>query len=119
MSRRRVHRSRFRASPIHWALRAGRRFGVSTGLFSSALAQTSPTLASAPVAVASTDASAATPKTGSARFFELHESFLKRAKTGPIGVLFLGDSITEGWTKAPHIWDLAGDAIGNGLTDTV
>jgi lysophospholipase L1-like esterase len=51
------------------------------------------------------DASAATPKTGNARFFELHEKFLTRAKSGPIGVLFLGDSITEGWGKAPHIWD--------------
>src|SRR5439155_25463894 len=51
------------------------------------------------------DASAAIPKTGNARFFELHESFLKRDKAGPIGVLFLGDSITEGWTKAPHIWE--------------
>jgi lysophospholipase L1-like esterase len=51
------------------------------------------------------DASAATPKTGNARFFELHDKFLTRAKSGPIGVLFLGDSITEGWGKAPHIWD--------------
>lgn len=61
--------------------------------------------AAAPTAVAAVDASAATPKTGNKRFFELHESFLKRAKEGPIGVLFLGDSITEGWHKAPHIWD--------------
>jgi lysophospholipase L1-like esterase len=51
------------------------------------------------------DASAAIPKTGNARFFELHEKFLARAKEGPIGVLFLGDSITEGWGKAPHIWE--------------
>lgn len=51
------------------------------------------------------DASAPLPKTGNARFFELHESFLARGKSGPIGVLFLGDSITEGWRKAPHIWE--------------
>lgn len=51
------------------------------------------------------DASVGAPKKGNARFFELHESFLKRTKEGPIGVLFLGDSITEGWKKAPHIWD--------------
>jgi beta-glucosidase len=37
------------------------------------------------------------------RFFELHESFLKRAKEGPVGLLFLGDSITEGWKKAPLV----------------
>jgi lysophospholipase L1-like esterase len=51
------------------------------------------------------DASAAIPKEGSDVFFEKHESFLARAKTGPIGLLFIGDSITEGWRKAPHIWD--------------
>lgn len=62
-----------------------------------------------PVAPLSTsdlpDASAPIPKTGNARFFDLHESFLARGKAGPIGVLFLGDSITEGWRKAPHVWD--------------
>jgi beta-glucosidase len=63
-----------------------------------ATAQTNPT----PDAV---DASAALPKTGNARFFELHESFLARGQAGPIGVLFLGDSITEGWKNAPHIWE--------------
>ncbi|MEJ1973591.1 MAG: GDSL-type esterase/lipase family protein [Lacunisphaera sp.] len=66
----------------------------------AAPAPASPAVAAAPV-----DASSATPKTGNARFFELHEQFLARGKAGPIGVLFLGDSITEGWTKAPHIWD--------------
>ncbi len=69
------------------------------GLFSLAIAQ--PT---APVAAA-VDPTAAIPKTGSERFFKLHESFLARAKSAPIGVLFLGDSITEGWNKAPHIWE--------------
>ncbi len=51
------------------------------------------------------DASAPIPKTGSTRFFQMHESFLQRAKEGPIGLLFLGDSITEGWRSAPHIWE--------------
>jgi lysophospholipase L1-like esterase len=50
------------------------------------------------------DASAPIPKRGNARFYELHASFLKRAKEGPMGVLFLGDSITEGWAKAPAVW---------------
>ncbi len=50
-------------------------------------------------------ASVATPKTGNAAFFEKHAAFLARAKAGPMGVLFLGDSITEGWKKEPHIWD--------------
>jgi lysophospholipase L1-like esterase len=34
-------------------------------------------------------------KTG--KFQKNHQSFLKRSKAGPIGLLFLGDSITEGW----------------------
>jgi lysophospholipase L1-like esterase len=72
-----------------------------------AVAQTpapvAPAVSAAPAAPV--DASAAIPKTGNARFFELHESFLARGKAGPIGVLFLGDSITEGWRRAPHIWE--------------
>ncbi len=51
------------------------------------------------------DASQAAPKAGNTRFFEMHESFLARGKAGPVGLLFLGDSITEGWKKAPHIWE--------------
>lgn len=39
------------------------------------------------------------------RFLELHNSFLDRAKAGPIGALFLGDSITERWNKASETWN--------------
>ncbi|MDF2440389.1 MAG: hypothetical protein JWN98_1373 [Abditibacteriota bacterium] len=39
-----------------------------------------------------------------ARFLQQHESFLKRGKEGPIGALFLGDSITAGWSGAREIW---------------
>ena len=60
--------------------------------------------AQAAAPAATVDASAALPKRANARFYELHASFLKRAKEGPVGVLFLGDSITEGWTKAPAVW---------------
>lgn len=78
-------------------------------LVSVAVAQTPATTPSAVAATATppapVDASAPLPKTGSTRFFQLHESFLARGKSGPIGVLFLGDSITEGWSKAPHIWE--------------
>jgi lysophospholipase L1-like esterase len=38
------------------------------------------------------------------RFASMHASFLKRGKEGPVGVLFLGDSITEGWNYMPDIW---------------
>ena len=75
---------------------------LAVGLFSYAPAQTATPAPATPPPV---DASAAIPKAGNARFFELHESFLARGKAGPIGLLFLGDSITEGWKKAPHIWE--------------
>lgn len=39
------------------------------------------------------------------RFKMKHESFLERGKAGKIGVLFLGDSITEGWGRAKDTWD--------------
>jgi len=38
-------------------------------------------------------------------FMKMHESFLKRGKEGPIGLLFIGDSITHGWVGAKEIWD--------------
>jgi len=79
---------------------------VGLGLSVIATAQTTPAAAPAAAAPAApVDPSAAIAKTGNTRFFELHEKFLARAKAGPIGVLFLGDSITEGWNKAPHIWE--------------
>jgi len=84
------------------------------GLFPFAVAQT-PAAAPAPATVtvttpgapgaAMSDASIGIPKAGNKLFFELHESFLARGKAGPIGVLFLGDSITYLWREAPHIWD--------------
>lgn len=83
---------------------------VFAGLVSLAVAQAPATapapapMAPAPMA-APVDPSVGAPKAGNKRFFELHESFLARGKAGPIGVLFLGDSITEGWGEAPHIWE--------------
>ena len=52
----------------------------------------------------------AAPKIGKdgmpqAAFIKMHESFLKRAKAGEIGVLFLGDSITQGWSgNGKEVW---------------
>jgi lysophospholipase L1-like esterase len=51
------------------------------------------------------DALAATPKKDAGQFVKRHESFLARGKSGPIGVLFLGDSITDNWSRAPEIWN--------------
>jgi beta-glucosidase len=51
------------------------------------------------------DASAPAPKKDNGQFLKKHESFLQRAKAGPVGLLFLGDSITEGWGRAPKVWN--------------
>ena len=62
--------------------------------------------AQTPAAAPKPDASAPIEKVDpSGRFRKMHESFLERGKSGPIGVLFLGDSITQGWTRAPHVWE--------------
>ena len=71
----------------------------------STLSAQTPSAATPAAPAVLVDASSATSKANNARFFELHEKFLARGKAGPIGVLFLGDSITEGWTKVPHIWE--------------
>ena len=60
------------------------------------------------VATPKADASAAIEKKDTnGAFRKAHDSFLARGKAGPVGLLFLGDSITAGWTKAPHIWENA------------
>lgn len=39
------------------------------------------------------------------RFHEMHDKFVLRAKEGNVDLLFLGDSITEGWaTKGKDVW---------------
>jgi lysophospholipase L1-like esterase len=48
---------------------------------------------------------AATPVQNAERFQQLHQAFLARARAGPIGVLFLGDSIVNHWKTAPAIWE--------------
>jgi len=52
------------------------------------------------------DASTGVLKPGKTqRFLELHRQFLERAKSGPVGLLFIGDSITERWKNAPDVWE--------------
>ena len=50
-------------------------------------------------------ASAPVEKQDTGAFLAHHNSFLARAKSGPIGLLFLGDSITERWKVAPQVWE--------------
>src|SRR5262249_33301412 len=35
----------------------------------------------------------------------LHDGFVERAKKGDVDVLFLGDSITQGWGGAKEVWE--------------
>ncbi len=53
------------------------------------------------------DPSVGATKRGNPAFFEKHAAFLKRANQGPVGVVFIGDSITQGWGKFPEIWEKA------------
>jgi lysophospholipase L1-like esterase len=55
-------------------------------------------------AVAVQDAAKPVPR--DAKWVERHEALVKRAKEGAIDVLFLGDSITEGWRYAgKKLWE--------------
>ena len=60
-----------------------------------------------------------------ATWTQKHESFLKRAKEGKIDLLFLGDSITEGWgnnavwQKAYGPLNAANFGIGGDMTQNV
>ena len=39
------------------------------------------------------------------RFMQMHEEFLARAKQGDVGLLFLGDSITQGWRRHEKLFN--------------
>ena len=53
------------------------------------------------------DPSIGATKHGNPAFFEKHAAFLRRANEGPVGLVFIGDSITQGWGKFPEIWEKA------------
>jgi lysophospholipase L1-like esterase len=72
------------------------------------------------------DASAPMAKRDKGEFVKRHESFLARARSGPIGLLFLGDSITDNWSHAPAIftkyygaYQPANFGIGGDITQNV
>lgn len=72
------------------------------------------------------DASAPAPKKDSGNFLKLHQAFLERAQK-PVGLLFLGDSITHGWDGGgKKVWeenyakyDAANFGIGGDRTEHV
>lgn len=76
--------------------------GTVSAAPSRAQAVAAPSALPAPAIV---DASAPIARTDKPAFYTLHDEFLARGEAGPIGVLFLGDSITERWKQAPHIWE--------------
>src|SRR5688572_5892699 len=39
------------------------------------------------------------------KFLKMHEEFVDRAKQGNVDVLFLGDSITQGWRGHKDVWE--------------
>ncbi|GAB2886464.1 hypothetical protein GCM10027046_13520 [Uliginosibacterium flavum] len=60
--------------------------------------------ATPPAAPDRTTPSLGSPKKDGGQFLSKHESFLRRDREGPIDLLFIGDSITEGWhSKAPSL----------------
>src|ERR1700683_5522093 len=92
---------------------AYRRIAAALGallfLASSAAAQSAPTTlpATQPAQSAADTAAPKLERNGQieARFLRLHQEFLRRGAQGKIGVLFLGDSITELWnTTGRDVW---------------
>jgi lysophospholipase L1-like esterase len=75
--------------------------------FTAAIAQTNtPTapVAIAPNALAGNTAIIPAPR--DANWLKRHEGFLTAAKAGGIDILFLGDSITDGWRKSgSNVWN--------------
>ncbi len=52
------------------------------------------------------DASVARSKPNDERFMRMHHEFLARARSGPVDLLFLGDSITQGWSgRGRTVWE--------------
>ena len=76
------------------------RVGLFIAVASFVMAASEPARAAPPV-----DPSAPIEKKDpTGHFLRMHAAFLQRGKSGPMGLLFLGDSITENWHNAPEIW---------------
>jgi len=83
------------------------------GLHAFALADPTTKPATKPAPQPADVAAVKTGKDGTpdAGFMKMHQSFLKRGKSGKIGVLFLGDSITQGWSgRGKDVWKKSYDS---------
>ena len=55
-------------------------------------------------AAAPQPADVAAPRPEYFQFAHMHEMHLDRARVAPVGLMFLGDSITEAWWNVPDLW---------------
>lgn len=85
--------------PFHLALTLAALCGVTT-----LHAADKPTVQQPDVAAPKMDAKTGQPQ---ATFMQKHESFVQIAKEGKAKLVFLGDSITQGWGGAKAVWDEA------------
>lgn len=59
-----------------------------------------------PALAAAQDHDAVKPVPRDGNWMKRHESFNERIKQGPVDLIFLGDSITQGWERAgKEVWD--------------
>lgn len=49
-------------------------------------------------------ADVAAPRPEYFQFAHMHEMHLDRARVAPVGLMFLGGSITEAWWNVPDLW---------------
>jgi beta-glucosidase len=90
--------------PLIRLLRTGSALLAAGFVSATVLAQPS----TAPAAKAPEPVVAATsPEAGppGSHFQKRHQEILERIHSGPVGLVFLGDSITEGWEKASELWN--------------
>jgi beta-glucosidase len=62
-------------------------------------------LAGGPSALLAQGPATVVPKPREGAWMDMHRSFLKQAEAGNVDLLFLGDSITQGWNGSKETWN--------------